>query len=203
MVPIQPANRVALVTALLQAVHVGISEVPAARALHDIPADRTEITNLRRGRFACRLRNRGELRAHRGVLRDFAELRRSAETQLTRRPYLDSAKTLEPLQIHQRRRRNDILLGKIEHIHAARKRHMSVLRQKPRSTHEISRRNYLKSIHRKSRGQPLHPWQEGLLLSALTTSNRREALYLSGCRHRGSVKPTVGFTSESSLPLML
>src|ERR1700686_967399 len=104
MVPIQSANRVALVTAFLQAVHVGISEVPASRPLHDISADRAEIANLRGSPLARRLRNRAELRPNLRILRDLADLRRRAKPQLTRRPHLDSAKTLEPLQIHQRSR---------------------------------------------------------------------------------------------------
>ena len=102
VITIQPADRVAGVAALLQAIHVGIAKVPASRTLQNISADRAEVANLRRRRLARRLGNRGELRADRRMLSDFAQLHRRAEAKLAGRTHLDTTELLQPLQIHQR-----------------------------------------------------------------------------------------------------
>src|SRR5260370_19084921 len=166
MVPIQTAERVPLVAALLQEVHVGISEVPAPRTLQNISADGREVANLRRSRLARRVSNRGELRAQPRILRNFAELASRANPHLTRRPELDSRKLFQTLKIHQRRRRGDILLRKIKHIDPARQSRTPILSQQTRSAPKISRHNNFKSIHNNLQGPPPAPIAR-LLLSAL------------------------------------
>src|SRR5208282_6483924 len=117
----------ARVAALFEAIHVGIAKIPASRALQQIPADRAKIANLRRGRLAGGLGDRGEPGADRRMLRDFAQLRGRTEAKFPRRAHLDSTEFLQAFQIHQRGWRYYSLLGQIDDIDAARECDVAVL----------------------------------------------------------------------------
>ena len=68
VVAIESVYRVAEMAALLEAHDVGIAKIPASRTLQQIAADRPEVANLRRRRFAGRLGHRREARAHERML---------------------------------------------------------------------------------------------------------------------------------------
>src|ERR1035437_10301310 len=151
VVTIEAGDRVALVAALLQAIHVGIAKIPASRALQELPADRAKIANLRRRRLAGGFGNSGEAGADRGMLGDFAQLRGRTEAKFSRRPHLDSTEFLQAFEIHQRGWRYDALLRQIDDIDAARKCDVAVLGKQLCGACELGRRDHLESVHRNSK----------------------------------------------------
>ena len=66
-------NRVAMAAALAQAAELGRAEIPAARTLQEVAADRGDGADLRARRFARRLRQRRIAFADRRVGRETGE----------------------------------------------------------------------------------------------------------------------------------
>src|SRR5260221_12162578 len=72
---------VAAVAALLHAVVLVTAEIPAARTLAKIAADRSHVANLERSYLVGRGRQRGKALLHRGVFGQRAELGQRPDAQ--------------------------------------------------------------------------------------------------------------------------
>jgi hypothetical protein len=147
VVAIEPAYRVADMTALLEAHDVGIAKVPASRPLQQIAADGAEVANLRRRRFASRLGERRETRAHNRMRRDVAKARERTDAQAAVGRRIDSLEFLEPIKIDQRVRRGDLLLEQVERVDPAGERHMAGLREQAHGARQIGGRHDLEAVH--------------------------------------------------------
>ena len=74
-------HREAARAALLQAVELFVAEVPAARPLHDVAADRAHVADLRRADAFGRRDERGKQLSRRRMLGKIDDLRRRADAQ--------------------------------------------------------------------------------------------------------------------------
>ena len=120
-----PFHREAARAALLQAVELFITEIPAARPLHDVAANSSDIADLRRanafgGGHQCR-----EQLARRCMLGEVDDLGGRADAQST---ISGRDRLIETFDRHDAIRRNDVVLHEAEEVHAARHRqHLAAL----------------------------------------------------------------------------
>ncbi len=147
VIAVEALGGVAGVATFFEADDVGIAKVPASRALQEIAADRCEITNLRRGGFTRRLRQRGEMRADKRIRRHLMHLHQGAHLETAFAVGFDGVDTFECFEIDQTFGTDYALLQQIEQIDAAGKRGMIGLGEQPGDLVQIRRCDYLEAIH--------------------------------------------------------
>ena len=129
MIAIQATDPVTGVAALLQAINVGIAEIPASRTL---PGCAPTVPRLRIcGVAASPAASEIAVNFARitGCSTDFAQLHRRTEAKISGWTHFDSAEFLQALEIHQRGWRYDILFRQIDDIDAARKCDIAIFGQ--------------------------------------------------------------------------
>jgi hypothetical protein len=96
-----------------------VAEVPVARSLQQVAADRRGVTNLRSRGVCGRCSQRWVPLSNRRMTRDLSERRQRAEAQ-SGRIELHATQRIDALQVDDARRSDDAFLHEIEQIHPAR-----------------------------------------------------------------------------------
>jgi hypothetical protein len=96
-----------------------VAEVPAARPLQQIAADRRRVADLRSRGMSCRGSERRIVATDRCIARDLGKRGEGAETQPRRLVKLHAAQRIDALQVDDSCRRDDAFLHQIEQVEAA------------------------------------------------------------------------------------
>src|SRR5215472_10258386 len=131
MIAIESFGGVAFQPTLLQAIDLRMTKIPASRTLQQIARNRREIPDLRRGRSARGLCYRGVPFANLCRISDLMQCDQSADTQSCRAIRLDAVHPIQPLQIDQCTRLDELLLEQIDGVDTASQGNIAPLREQP------------------------------------------------------------------------